>query len=213
MKKLLLLIVVIGALFAYTSYANGDGKINYTEEVGKLFDKWFDTVGAEEAPKEIASWEVIGPVKPSEVVSDSESVAITATDVRGTNIDGGYMFVGVYGTVDYSWSEGITYKTEEFMVLGDGVSEGSYFSVSIIDINGNTELLDVLQMGVRCVQTGEEYTLDNFRGVIFDTEGGEATRYEIYARMPEVVAAQYQGKAIVEISVKIDCHINTAEAV
>ena len=206
MKRFLLLALIISACFYCIAELDDATRSSYMNTAGKLVDRWF---GSDETQHpDIPNWDTSGPLMMSEVVCDSD-ITVVAEDEYGATIDGDMMTIGYYGSTYDSWSAGEVAKTNQFYVRAeDAVPTASYFTVSLLCAKGNTELFDVLELYVRDNRTGMNYSLDEFRGEI--RSGGNystSTTYEICAKMPDSVGETYQNKALVAISVRIECFI------
>ena len=204
MKKLLLIIILVGALAAYT-VPLGE---SYTDAVGDLFDRWFDSASAEERPGDINPWENVGPTLDSYV--DASGVRLVVGYYGESLEDDEYIRVGYNEYNGYElWEEGGVYASEPFYLeCEEAADNGARFTVSLIDLRGNARLLTVADISIENMRTGVRVPIDEFEGTILsNTQSSTAPRYRLYAEMPDEVAEEFDGSLISGVSLKFSCNI------
>lgn len=211
MRKLLLLIVIIGAFFAYTSTLDEATKDRCERTVSEMFGKWFGA--GEDDPEPIIKGDTVyGPWRVTCIIAnaDEDSFRIHYA-MTGTDIEGGFLTIGAEGTPCHPWQSGEEYSTGRFGVYGDKFGDGYSYTISILDVKGDTELLDVIEFKVVAayyMHAGyQEWPIDEFIDNVADDSDGGIIAYKIVASMPEELDEKYRNLSLKEISLKIEIQV------
>lgn len=209
MRKLLLVLVIVGALVGYTASLDEVTKARCAEQANDLFDKWFGTSDGDFDidGSYMYGGDFVGYVQKSRVVGGGD--AFSARFADGGSLDGEHLIIGIDGYVQYPWVPQEVYDTAGFFVVENGeVDEDTsvtdaYFKLSIIALKGDEELLDIVEFKVVELIGNAEYSLEDFIGRV-NRSGGAERVYQIRAYMPDGIDEEYYGLAISAISVEVE---------
>lgn len=206
MKKLLLLLVIVGAFVVYTSTLNETTKSQYKDTYDSILARWFD-VGEDDPEPGIDKTRALGPYRTTRIVGgDADLFEIKNAD-NGYDLLGDFIPIGIDGDTWYSWQAGAEYTTDRFKMFGEGIAEGSLkYTVSVLDVKGDAELLDIVEFKVVTAHymhtTYEEYPIDEFLGTV--AAGADSLlAYQIMACMPDEIPEGYENLSISAISLEV----------
>ena len=200
MKRFLLLVIIVGAIFGYL-HTLGDEKIDsykYTAEV--LFGGLFDFSGDDVNPK-VGESDSIGARLASRLVVEGGSEYVYLESENGKNLMDSPIYIGAYGEAQHPWEAEREYSTENFLVFDEAGDRR--FTVSVIDVCGSDELAGLIEFKVVNNFYGTEHSLEDFVGGVVAAGEYTPTTYKIKATMPSGLEEKYYGMSISQIMLEI----------
>lgn len=205
MKKFILLVVIVGAFFAYTSSLDEVTKAQYKATSDDMIERWFG-IGEDDPAPAVNENEPIRVYRATHVTADESAGDVDFESVSGNlYATDGFLTIGIDDAVCHTWEAGAEYTTGRFRVVGEA-PEGCTYTVSVLDVKGDEKLLDIIEFFVIDApythSSYEETPIEEFSASLAP-EGEEVLAYRILARMPDELPEGYEYFYISEISLEI----------